>query len=525
MPVDTAALADPTDFGNRPGDGPLRAGGQPAPENLGTRKANDLPSTRSKASKRQRAATKLVTTLWGGQDEVHKAGNSLLPQNPGEDPIEYNRRKARSVFHNFFRRSVEGMVGLIFRVDPQLSEDVPAPIVEHWENIDMAGTHGDVFLRDIETDAMREGHACILVEFPNTDGEQDAASEMVGEIRPYWVPIRKDNILSWRTVQQEGRTSLQQIVLLEESVEPDGDFGEKERTRYRVFRKDPETSVVGFVVYRITDDKALIEEESGTYGNQDEIPITEVTTSGRKGVLESDPPLLDVAHLNVAHYQQWSDYALALHKTVPFLFTAGVQMTDPETGKRATEIEVGPNSLLSSQDPNATATYVGHQGSNIQDQKQAIEDLKSDIGSLGLAMLAPQKRAAETAEAKRLDKSTSDSALSVSARALQDAVERALQFHANYLAGQQDGGSVTINRDFEGLMMQADVMRAYADLVKVGFPKWMALEMLQQGGRLPEEADLEAIEMEWEVIDRLNRDMTPTIDALEDDETTTEQAA
>jgi len=116
---------------------------------------------------------------------------------------------------------------------------------------------------------------------------------------------------------------------------------------------------------------------------------------------------------------------------------------------------------------------------------------------MGLAMLAPQKRAAETAEAKRMDKATQDSSLGVVARGVQDAAETALQFHARYL-GLDDGGSITVNRDFEGLLMEAPVMQAYAALRREGFPARMILASLQAGGRIPDDEDLEALEMEME---------------------------
>jgi len=146
--------------------------------------------------------------------------------------------------------------------------------------------------------------------------------------------------------------------------------------------------------------------------------------------------------------------------------------------------------------PEADAKYVSHDGASLGSCKQALDDLKSDMGTLGLAMLAPQKRAAETAEAKRLDKSTSDAPLAVTARGLQDALEQALQLHARYY-GLDSGGAVEVNRDFEGLLMEAPVMQAFAQLVNAGFPPWLVLEELQRGGRIADDADLEGLATEW----------------------------
>jgi hypothetical protein len=87
--------------------------------------------------------------------------------------------------------------------------------------------------------------------------------------------------------------------------------------------------------------------------------------------------------------------------------------------------------------------------------------------------------------------------LAVGARGLQDGVERALQFHANYMK-EKDGGSITINRDFEQLIMDAPAVTAYSALVAAGFPKRPVLVMLQRGGRIAEDEDLDALELEWD---------------------------
>lgn len=497
------ALADPTDYGNKPGDGPLRPGGVPGTP----AKDVDLPSTLSKAAEAQVGAVVLCRDLMGGTDKFRERSTVYLPKAPGEDAQNYAVRLRRSVLHNYFRRTVEGLVGLIFRKDPVLGDDVPPAIrgeSGHWENIDNAGTHGDVFAADLAQDALIAGHAAILVEFPATGGVQSAADELpakgkraTAKIRPYWIPIRKENILSWRTTVEDGRTVLTQVVLKECTMVPDGEFGEKMQTRYRVLYRD-DAGVVGFRLLAITENKVVVTVDEGTYPTQEEIPIAEVVTSGRRSLFESDPPLKDVADLNVAHYQQWSDYATSIHKTcVPIFVTTGM---DPRTDPDGNPIDLvlGPNSGIDIPNPEGDAKYVSHDGAALGSCEKALENLKSDIGSLGLAMLAPQKRAAETAEAKRMDKASSDSALSKTARGLQDGIERALQFHANYLR-LSDGGSIQINRDFEGLLMDAPVMAAYGILTeKVGLPPRVVLRVLQQGGRIPEDEDLDKLEMEME---------------------------
>ena len=122
--------------------------------------------------------------------------------------------------------------------------------------------------------------------------------------------------------------------------------------------------------------------------------------------------------------------------------------------------------------------------------KQLIE-FEKQMSALGLSMLQHQTRAAETAEAKRIDKAEQDSALSTAARSCQDAIEVALGFHAQML-GLPSAGSIVINRDFERLSLDAQEIRAYTELVGSGS---ISLEtfwnIMRDGGALPDNFDPE----------------------------------
>lgn len=490
-----------TSFGQQPGSGPLRYGGISLSETPNSEA--DLPSTPNAATKRQASALKVVRDLAAGAERVKLRSTEYLPQNDGERDKNYMTRLKRSVFVNIFGRTIDGLTGLVFTKDPVLGDDVPEIIkgaydengvrtVEGlWENIDNAGTHGDVFCRDLFQDALTAGHAAIFVEFPKTDGTQKYSDEVTKAVRPYWVPIKKDHILSWRTAVMGGKTVVTQLVWEECTMVPDGAFGEKQQKRYRVLWND--NGAVGFSLLEVTDRNQVVVVADGLYPTQQEIPVAEIVTSGRKSIFESDPPLLDLAFLNITHYQVLSDYLTSMHMTcVPLLFTAGVQMVDEKGNK----IVVGPHSGITANDPQAKAEYVSHSGESLASVKTALDDFKSDMGMLGIAMLAPQKRAAETAEAKRIDKQGSDSALGVSARGFQDGVERALGFTAKYLK-LPSGGSIQINRSFDEQVMDPQTMTAYADLAdKIGLPVRVILEALVNGGRIADTEDLDALEAE-----------------------------
>lgn len=485
---------DPTNSGNKPGEGPLRIGGTQLPGMPGSDK--DLPSAMSPIVKMQQPDLLMVRDLAAGPGRIRERKTVYLPQAPAENARSYNSRLMRSVFINFYLKTVRGLTGFIFRKDPELGDDVPPMIVEHAENIDLAGTHLDVFLREQLQDSMIAGHSAILVDYPNTGGRPMTLADEQG-LRPYWIPIKKDNILSWRTTIEDGRMVLTQIVIKECTYVSDGEFGEKEHIQYRVLRRDGigEQAIVTFQVLAVNERNLVIELERGMYRNQIEIPIAEVVTSGRRALFESDPPLIDLAFLNLGHYQMWSDYATSIHYTcVPILFTAGFDLGDDDT----TTVVVGTNSGLSAPDSNAKAEYVSHDGNALEAVRQALLDMKDDMASLGIAMLTGAKKVAETAEAKRIGKSDTDSALSVTARGLQDGAERALGFHARYL-GMEKGGSIKINREFENMQMQSDMLTAFVAAVKdAGLPIRLLLQNMQEGGLISPEIDLDDLVLEME---------------------------
>ena len=110
-----ARLADPLDSANKPGDGPLRVGGN---STLGLpATAANLPSTLSPSAKRQLPAVLLLRDLVEGAEQVRARGPVYLPQSPGETPNNYNDRLDRSVFFEFIGDTIEGLTGMVFRKD------------------------------------------------------------------------------------------------------------------------------------------------------------------------------------------------------------------------------------------------------------------------------------------------------------------------------------------------------------------------------------------------------------------------
>jgi hypothetical protein len=434
-----------------------------------------------------------------GTEAIRREGANYLLQTPGETDEEFAIRVERTEIFPAFKETVKGLTGMVFRKDPQLQEDVPAKLRLMWENIDGAGTHGAVFARRVFADAMTTGHAGILVDMPvvaeiGAGAQLSIAEESARGIRPYFVHVTAEQIVNWHTEIIGGRVVLTLLVLREVTTEPSGLFATITVTRFRAFRRDKITGVVTFSIWTWGGDESDPELESeGVLKNCRAIPFALVYTGDRLAVLRSLPPLLDLAYTNIAHAQVLSDRRTSIHmSSVPLLVFKGRSRPMPDPNNPAAEEEqiIGPNTGIDV-DKDGDVKYVEHAGHALGEAREELRDIEKRMSSQGLAMLQADTRAAETAEAKRIDKAQQDASLSSAARSMQDCIEESLAFAAEFI-GEKTGGSCEIDREFESTVMDAPRIAAISAMQIAGQISLRTMwTMLQTGGVLPEELDPE----------------------------------
>src|SRR5215467_9940170 len=114
---------------------------------------------------------------------------AYLPQEPAESPKAYQNRLRKSVFWNAYKRTIQGLTGMVFRKNPQLAEDVPQRIKLLTEDIDLEGSHFDTFSKEVFKAALNDGHTFILVDMPQSVTSRNPAATLADErqagLRPY----------------------------------------------------------------------------------------------------------------------------------------------------------------------------------------------------------------------------------------------------------------------------------------------------------------------------------------------------
>lgn len=422
---------------------PSKSVATPSEDHDRTMKLCKLPRALMQGTKGMRAA--------GARAVGNAAYTDWLPREPAETPAAYTARLYRSTLFNAFKKAVKDFTGRVFRRPIVLGEDVPDLLRAYAENIDLTGRHLNVFGRDMFQDGLVTGINYILVEMPvaakNADGSPATiAQEQSRKARPYFCLVKAEDLIGFKYELINDVLTLTQARIRETASEPDGEFGEKSIEQIRVL------TIGGWQIWRqatTTDgrgDWAIFSEGSTSLKY---IPLVP-NYAHRTGFMLGEPPLEDLADLNVSHWQSSSDQRAILHiARVPILFGAGfaddVQLT------------VGVNTMVRASDPNARLEFVEHSGAAIGAGQTDLDKLELQMAALGLNLLIPQP-GGKTATGEIRDETKENSQLAMMAMALGDALEGAFGIMADYLGlGADKGGSVTCNTNFGLIAGQGDL--------------------------------------------------------------------
>ena len=407
----------------------------------------------------------LIEALLSGTYGIRKGHRKYLPQEVRELDEAYDNRLLRSTLAPYYVRLERMLAGMLTRKPVRL-EDVSDVVTEQLFDVDLQGNDLNVWTYETARKCIRYGHVGVLVDAPKA-GENG---------RPYYVTFTPREILGWRSEIADGKQQLTMVRLMEKITVPDGLYGEKQVEQVRVLTPG------AFEIHQKGDkgEFRLVDEGRTSLS---EIPFA-VAYSNRVGVLESRPPLADIAELNLKAYQVQSDLDNQLHiSAVPMLAIYGFPQS-------AEEISAGPGEALALP-AEARSEYIEPSGNSYNAQFQRLDQVAQQINELGLAAVLGQKLSAETAEAKRIDRSQGDSTMMVIAQQMQDLIDNCLTFHAQYMQQSQVGSSF-INRDFLATRLEPQEVQALLQLYTAGtITQETLLNQLSAGEVLGDEFDVE----------------------------------
>jgi hypothetical protein len=383
----------------------------------------------------------LARALLGGTRAMRKAGKTYLPQWPNEDDKAYECRRQTAVLFPAYQRTVSTLTGKPFSKPITIGDDVPAQIKEYLDDVDLQGRNLDAFAADMMEAGLGYGLGGILVDCPDNSGVERTPSGMVTQaaekaagLRPYFIQIFPWQLLGWRAKRVKGSWQLLQLRLMEMVEEPDGEFGVSEVEQVRVL--EPGT----WATYRkkkVDNKEEWLLHENGVT-TLDIIPFVPVYGQ-RTGFMTAKPPLIEVANLNVAHWQSASDQQTILHVArVPILAVIGV-----EDDKFS--LTVGASAAVKLP-IDGDMKFVEHTGAAIDAGSKDLDTLEERMRQAGAELLVIQPGKI-TATQVATENAVGMCALQRITQGLEDALDQALQIMAAWIKLPK-GGHVTIFNDY-----------------------------------------------------------------------------
>lgn len=380
----------------------------------------------------------IIDDLLGGTREMREKTVAYLPKQPKELDVLYRNRLSMSFLKPALRNAIFNARGAVFRFEIDISGVNPR-LKPLMEDVDLLGNDITSFLNGALGDMLTYGHCHLLAAFPTmAQGATLADVQAIGA-RPYGVRLDPRNVISWRRKPDDSLEVLEQVRFREIVPAPTSDWDtDTTETRVRVLKIGEweewakPTAAAGTSA---SSEWVLI--ASGQI-SLDDIPWTTIYAD-KVDFMVSRPPFLDLAWLNLAHWQSYSDYRHILHVVqVPLLFGTGMKA-------EGESIVIGATSAVLAEDTNAKLSWVEHAGNAIASGRQELLDLEAAMENLGSALMSEEQPGDQTATAKSIDTAKEQAGLGGIVRGLEDGTNQFLWQMGRWI-GLEDAGEITIRR-------------------------------------------------------------------------------
>lgn len=448
------------------------------------------PSVTSAAHDVMLPRWKLLDTVLAGTEAMRAAGRALLPQHTGESDARYAARLQMAVLENMLEHTLNKLSAKPFSDPVQPNDDVPKPIAEQvLPDVDLQGNSLDVFCRSWFRTSLHKGVIGMLVEFPKVRPKEGGKPRTLDDdrrekLRPYWQMIMPENILAAYGSIVDGVEKLTHVRILETVRErAEGEFIETDIPQIRVLEPGK------VVIYRKGGGKRKtdwVKHEEWNTGLTF-VPMVLFYTAKREDTMECKPPLLDLAYLNVAHWQSTADQrnVLAVAR-FPMLACSGGTNTEGES-----QVKIGPYQLLQNDDPQGKFYYVEHTGAAIEAGRNDLKDLVESMEQYGAEFLK-DKPGDTTATGRAIDSAEAVSTLKALAIMFRDSVALALDYTAQWMRLGDSGGTVAMNVDFGVDEAEKDIKPAIEMRKNRDISRKAMVEIAKERGYLPQDFDADA---------------------------------
>lgn len=263
----------------------------------------------------------LIRDCIAGGDAVKAKGRVYLPMpnsydQSAENIARYQDYKMRAVYYGVSERTLAGMIGQVFTVEPIVK--VPTNLEPVVKDASGDGVPLVQQAQACEETVLSYGRAGLYVDYPRTNGPVTVQQQNEGSVRPTISLYDPDNVINWRTITVGSKILLSLVVLRERYELSDDGFAATFETQYRVLRL--KNGLFEVDVWR---------GKSGAYAPVPEMHAEPTDAQGKRltsipftfvGAVDntvkiSQPPMYAICALNIGHYRNSADYEESVFMT------------------------------------------------------------------------------------------------------------------------------------------------------------------------------------------------------------------
>ena len=439
---------------------------------------------------------KLCRDVIEGDDAVKSAGVSYIPKLSEQTQTEYEAMLNRPTFENRTERTLDAFSGLIFAKKPIFEASDQLKILADDINLE------DYTLTDLSQEIVSEcltvGRVGILVDMPNanTEGMTKAQSETYN-LRPYLKIYKTEHIINWRHTTINNAKVLSMIVLSEVVDRWIDPFTSEQELLFRVLELD-DMGYYRQLVYRKHTDRSYklapedIIEPKMNGKRLNFIPFICITPSVLS-IEPINPPIYDLAKVNLAHFKLDVDFYHGLHFTaLPTPYASGVQLPDGQS------IKIGSSVIHLFPDPSAKMAYLEFTGDGLQTIEREKQRLIETMAQIGSRMLADDKKTAEAENTVAMRSAGERATLISIADTVSRGVTKALEIMAQWM-GDNSEIIFELNTDYSLVEIDPQLLTALVSANQMGvLPSSQLYYNLKKGELIEEGYNYEDYQSELE---------------------------
>lgn len=438
--------------------------------------APNLPTWKHPVLRDVEPDLQLLADCWLG---LRGTEATYLPQETKEPDRAYRARLSRATYVPSFRKAIEAMSGILSQFT---LSDLPPSMEQQLDDVDQLGNNLTAFLAMADSLAMRDGGCAVMVEMPQQVAVPSEADRLALGRNPYLVLLERRNILNWRTEYIAGQERLVQATVLEWREVESGSFGFSIEPFFRVLTPG------AFQVFQVNTkpgatQKLLLVEEGFT--SIEEVPLVWYSPQPQRWG-HGLPTFRELALLTLQHYRSRSDLNELLHRcALPVPVRRGALLMD---GQTPPPLVIGPNSVVDVP-VDGDFRFAEPSGSSLQQQQEHLRHIEQLINNETLAFMSGQE--AVTATQARLQAGQVQSGLALAGMQKGSLFEQIQFLWCSYTNEEPMGHLQIAAQALESKLEPQQVAQIKA-LADGGYlSKSSALELLQRGGLLPIDFDVE----------------------------------